>query len=1046
MRLRLFRPAFLVAVAAGLLAALVATGLHHVQAQSLTARLSTVLADLSAASASRPLALPIAPGAAGVAAFNGLPISVQDAMRGRHLRMDTSGGVQVTVLMSQVTDATVAQLTAAGATIEIADARSRRVQARVAPERLAAIGGLPFVNYVRLPSYGVRRTGAVTTEGDRIISADIARQQYGVDGTGVRVGVISDGLKGVFATGCTTCSGVANGPIASGDLPASTGTRASGVLTSSTGGITGQSFQANHDLEGLPPTVPPCGFSGAGAEGTALLEIVHDIAPGAQLAFANLDTDLAFNQAVNSLAATNDVVVDDIGFFGFAYDGSSPVSSNTASALNNNANRIRAYITAVGNDSNGHYLGTYVPSSTDIGSLANVVSPGHVHLFQSKSDTTDVLGLGAQPHDAFVMPTAGEAVIFLTWDDPFGQSGNNYDLYLIRQSTGQVVARSIDVQSGLQDPVEAIDFTNAGANDTFQIVVQNVRDAAAPRNLNLYIFEPECAQDGPRLLAAGHHEIHNYNTLTRSVSAQGDAGGSPVSVISVGAICSASPAAAAAFAGSQSPSESCNDTTHQTIEFFSSQGPTIDNRMKPDLSGIDGVSVTGAGAFEMPFFGTSAAAPHVAATAALVLQSAACLISGATSAVDPVSARTSVRSLLVSNATLIGSGPDNAFGSGLVNAFASVKKTLPTLAGPPAIVVSGNVSGGASLSPAQLGFADPDQCPMTRLAWTGGCGSSPGSTMDCPFGTSSVSVGASNNGVSFSDAVPMQVTVTNFGVTASPGSVTVAAGQAASYRVMLAAQGGAFSNAIALGCGNLPTGTGCNFSPASISPGAGSIDATLTITTTSRSPSAVRTSMAGRDAAVGFALLVVAVGARRGRGRLALRVATAIVAVAFVQAACGGGNNGTQLPTPTPSPTPTSTPTPGVPAASVSPTSLTFGSQLLQSPSAAQAVTLANSGGGALTISSIAATGDFSQANNCGTSVAAGASCTISVTFTPTQTGVRSGSVTIADNASTSPQVVALTGTGATPAGGTPAGTYQIAISGTSGALVQSMTVTLVVQ
>jgi hypothetical protein len=1043
-RVRLSRPALPVTIAVAAFVALIATGSHHVQAQTSTLRLSTVLADLAAVSTSRSLAAPISPGASRAPAFDTLPVSVRDAMRGRHLRMDDSGSVQVTVLMSQVTDTTVAQLAASGATIEIADPVSRRVQARVVPGALASIGALPFVNFVQLPHYAVRRTGSVTSEGDKIISADIARQQYGVDGTGIHVGVISDGLKGVFATGCTTCSGVAGGPIASGDLPASTGTRVGSVLTTSTGGITGTSFQANHDLEGLPPTSPPCGFSGAGAEGTALLEIVHDIAPGAQLAFANLDTDLAFNQAVNSLAASNDVVVDDIGFFGFPYDGTSSVSANTASALNNNGNRIRAYVTAVGNDANGHYLGTYVPSSTDIGSLANVLNPGHVHLFQSKSDTSDVLSIGAQPHDVIFLPTTGEVVTFLTWDDTFGQSANNYDLYLIRQSTGQVVARSTDVQSGSQDPLEAIDYTNAGQSDYFQIVVQNVRDSAAPRNLNIFSFEPECAQDGPRPLVPGRHELHNYNTLTRSVSAQGDAGGSPASVISVGAICSASAGAASAFPAS----ESCNDTTHQTIEFFSSQGPTIDNRMKPDISGIDGVSVTGAGQFEVPFFGSSAAAPHVAGAATLALQAAACLISGATSAADPGSARTSLRNAVVSNATLIGGGPNNAFGSGLVNAFASVKKMLPSLTGPPALVVSGNAPGGANLSPSQLGFTDPNQCPMTRLTWTGGCGSSPGSTMNCPFGTTSVSVGASNNGVSFSDTTPMQVTVTNFGVTATPGSLTVAAGQSATYRITLAAQGGAFSNAINLGCANLPTGTSCTFSPASVSPGAGTIDTTLTITTTSRSPSPAHVSIAGMEAGLGAMLMVGAILASRRHKHMVWRVATAVVAIAFIQAACGGGNNGSTLPAPTPSPTstPTPTPTPGPPAAALSASSLTFGSQALQSPSAAQPITLTNSGGAALSISGITTAGDFSQANTCGSSVAAGGNCTISVTFTPTQTGVRSGSLTITDNAATSPQVVALSGTGAVPAGGTPAGTYQIAVSGTSGALVQSMTVTLVVQ
>ncbi len=110
------------------------------------------------------------------------------------------------------------------------------------------------------------------------------------------------------------------------------------------------------------------------------------------------------------------------------------------------------------------------------------------------------------------------------------------------------------------------------------------------------------------------------------------------------------------------------------------------------------------------------------------------------------------------------------------------------------------------------------------------------------------------------------------------------------------------------------------------------------------------------------------------------------------------------------------------PVAGVSPSSLTFSSQLAGTPSASQPVTLSNTGTGALTISSVVASGDFSQTNNCGNSVAASASCTINVVFTPTSSGKRTGTVTITDNASNSPQSVSLTGNGAdftiTPASG----------------------------
>jgi hypothetical protein len=109
------------------------------------------------------------------------------------------------------------------------------------------------------------------------------------------------------------------------------------------------------------------------------------------------------------------------------------------------------------------------------------------------------------------------------------------------------------------------------------------------------------------------------------------------------------------------------------------------------------------------------------------------------------------------------------------------------------------------------------------------------------------------------------------------------------------------------------------------------------------------------------------------------------------------------------------------PAVTLNPTNLTFSSQLVNTTSAAQSVTLTNSGTAALTISSIGLTGtnasDFAQTNTCPASsstLAAGAKCTISVTFTPTATGSRTASVSITDNASGSPHTVAVSGTGTT--------------------------------
>jgi hypothetical protein len=108
-----------------------------------------------------------------------------------------------------------------------------------------------------------------------------------------------------------------------------------------------------------------------------------------------------------------------------------------------------------------------------------------------------------------------------------------------------------------------------------------------------------------------------------------------------------------------------------------------------------------------------------------------------------------------------------------------------------------------------------------------------------------------------------------------------------------------------------------------------------------------------------------------------------------------------------------------VSVAKLTPNALDFGSELVGTPSANSSVTLKNTGSAALNISGVtiggAQSGDFAQSNNCGTSLAAGATCTFNVTFTPLNTGARSAFVQIADNAFGSPHLISLSGTG-TPA------------------------------
>jgi len=133
------------------------------------------------------------------------------------------------------------------------------------------------------------------------------------------------------------------------------------------------------------------------------------------------------------------------------------------------------------------------------------------------------------------------------------------------------------------------------------------------------------------------------------------------------------------------------------------------------------------------------------------------------------------------------------------------------------------------------------------------------------------------------------------------------------------------------------------------------------------------------------------------------------------------------------------------PAASLSTTSLNFGSQSLGTTSAPQSVTLSNPGNATLNISNIAIggadPGDFNQTNNCNSSVAANANCAINVTFTPKANGPRSASLAITDNASNSPQSVSLSG----GAAGTPPGSYTVTVTATSGSISQTQNVQVTV-
>jgi hypothetical protein len=835
------------------------------------------------------------------------------------MRINAHGEVQVYIELDEITDENLSELGNLGIRVQIIGkpqpnrghgevlTRVPTVQARLPVNMIQQAEELPFVRYLRLPSYalsGGSSTPSVTTQGDMLLNASAARSMFGVDGTGISVGVISSGIGGIFAAnGCTTsCGPIYNtsttpSPIILMDLPSATGTRsatatttatatiAAGTLISVSGGITAkQSYRDDGDLEDTAD-------GSEGAEGTAMLEIVHDLAPGAALSFANARSSMEFEQAVDALALTNDIVVDDRFFLEQpSFDGTSPVSENTADALNDNSNAIRAYITSVGNFALDHYQGTY-SAFPGMDGLSITGKPGSMHGFQGTANdaepqpgvTTDNENFGPTYYDPVVtLPPGEQTSVYLVWNDPVGASSNNYDLFLVPLAcngtqnglplppctvTGLPVVSSTNPQTGTQDPVQSVAFTNSGTSPvTVGIVIQNANNNAKPVYFDVFVDGYQAKEDIPN---------HNFNTASGSVPAQSDAGGG---VISVGAInqvqCSAP--------------ESCSGL----LEGFSSQGPvqntpqapvtsTSPARPKPDLVAVDEVCIDGAGGFghaissadiaagvscptaaaELAppklFGGTSAAAPHVAAIAALTLQAAPCLLSDSPMSTPngTLTPRAIIRKALVGNADLLPAyyeaTPNNLEGSGLVDALASVTAMLPgpasstttqTVTGPTQ-TVNATSANGASVTITGTG-KDPNGCPLLAIQWSSStCGNGSAEALSasitCPIGINTVQVAVSNNKVSFAPLSEFPVTtinVTDFILSASSASGVPTTANSSVYTVTVASSPqGLFSSPVSLACtAGLPAGSTCYFSPATVTPAASSGNSaisTLTIVT-----------------------------------------------------------------------------------------------------------------------------------------------------------------------------------------------------------------------
>ena len=389
------------------------------------------------------------------------------------------------------------------------------VIALVPPASLAELSRSASVAFVRLPETGTDES--VTGEE---VQASLAStlQTKGITGKGVKVAIIDGGFLGLSSLQ------------SSGDIPAN---------------VTTGDF---------------CGgrFSFATEHGTAVTEIVHEMAPDAQLYLACTSDEASVLDAERWAKARGVRIINfSIGYFASGRgDGSGIVGSAAADAR---ANGI-LWVSAAGNHAQEHWSGTFTDAN---GNGYNDFTPG---------DETNSLVLDR-----------GEGVCGeLKWDE-WPSAKSDFDLALYSDSN-QLLAQSTNTQNGSQPPVEQTCYQNlTGGLQTVGWMIFGAHVVSTPR-IDLF--------------SIGTSESLQYQTAAGSIV---DPATSP-SALAVGALC----------------------WQNNTLEFYSSQGPTIDGRVKPDLAAQDSVSNGTYGPFfgscPSGFAGTSAAAPTVAGAAALVEQ------------------------------------------------------------------------------------------------------------------------------------------------------------------------------------------------------------------------------------------------------------------------------------------------------------------------------------------------------------------------------------------------------------------------------------------
>ncbi|WP_220681326.1 S8 family serine peptidase [Methanofollis formosanus] len=394
----------------------------------------------------------------------------------------------------------------------------------VRTDRLGDLASLEDVRRIESVTPPAVYAGSVASESDVILKTAAVRKETGYGGEGMKVGIVSDSADQWREA------------VASGDLP--------------------PTVQILYDIDGID-------------EGTAMLEVVHDTAPGADLFFHSGWTNkLTFVTAISALVGAGcDVICDDIGWFDEPYFEDGYVASYVHEVVEN---EDLVYISAAGNDALGHYEGPFRDDGRGY------------HLFSEGSNL--IRAVVEPPAEGMqTMPLQ----IFLQWDEPWGSASSDYDLFLVTREGNRFVeiANSSQVQDGDDVPMEEIAVEYFGDEPGVVYLSVALQDGE-PCTLEIFIltggfFDDQAAT--PEGAIFGHPAVPG--------------------VVAVGAV-------------------RADDPTE--IEIFSSEGPAtvtrpeLEVRPKPDICGVDRTRISGVGEFGNTFFGTSAAAPAVAGVVATV--------------------------------------------------------------------------------------------------------------------------------------------------------------------------------------------------------------------------------------------------------------------------------------------------------------------------------------------------------------------------------------------------------------------------------------------